>query len=266
MTTPLPTPRDTWCFDTERIGRHVLVYDRVDSTNTLGAALAAADEGADGLVLVANDQSAGRGQYGRTWVNRPGSSLLMSAVVRPPAGLRRPVVLTAWVAVAVAEAARELSGAQARLKWPNDLLVHGKKVCGILIELSSTAGGATVVAGLGLNLTQDADEFARAGLTGATSLGLVAGASIDARTAAAAVVRKLDAGYARLLAGEHAAAEADWKRLVGLLDRLVLVELVGGGTATGKLRDMGFDGLEVEGADGMIRVIVPESVAHIRAE
>src|SRR5436190_13637804 len=173
------TPRETWHFDTERIGRRVLVYDSLDSTNTRGAALAATDD-ADGLVLIADVQTAGRGQYGRVWQSRPGGSLLMSVVLRPPAELRRPVVLTAWAAVSVAEAVLALTGAQARIKWPNDLLVRGKKVCGILIEQTGTGGEVTTVAGIGLNLNQTADEFAQATLPDATSLGILTGGLIDA--------------------------------------------------------------------------------------
>ncbi|HEY1191014.1 MAG TPA: biotin--[acetyl-CoA-carboxylase] ligase, partial [Gemmata sp.] len=159
-----PAHRDTWHFGTEHIGRRVLVFDAIESTNSLGAELARRDESADGVVLIADHQLAGRGQYGRTWVSRPQSSLLMSAVLRTPPDLRRPVVLTAWAAVAVAEAVLTLTGAQARIKWPNDLLIRGKKVCGILIEQTSTGAGVTTVAGIGLNLTQTADEFAAANL------------------------------------------------------------------------------------------------------
>lgn len=264
MRGPPPTPRDVWRFGTEHLGRKVLVYDAVDSTNTLGAALAAADPDPHGLVLIADHQTAGRGQYGRTWVSRPGSSLLMSVVLRPPPELCRPVILTAWAAVAVAEAVFALTGAQARIKWPNDLLVRGQKVCGILIEQTSTGAGLTTVAGIGLNLTQTADEFARANLTGATSLHLLSGAPQDQRTAAEVVIRTLDTEYARLLAGERVAVEADWKWRVGLLGRQVTVELVGGTTAPGRLLDMSFDGLELADAAGGVRVIAPESVAHIR--
>src|SRR5262245_3613797 len=96
------TQREIWHFDTERIGRRVLVYDRVDSTNTLAATLAASED-TDGLVLIADEQTAGRGQYGRVWMSRPGSSLLLSVILQPPAELQRPVILTAWAAVSVAE-------------------------------------------------------------------------------------------------------------------------------------------------------------------
>ncbi|MBC8117784.1 MAG: biotin--[acetyl-CoA-carboxylase] ligase [Candidatus Saccharimonas sp.] len=260
------TPRETWHFDTERIGRRVLVYDHVDSTNTRGAALAETDEDADGLVLLADQQTAGRGQYGRVWQSRPGSSLLLSVVLRPPPLIRRPVGLTAWATVSMAEAILSLTGTQARIKWPNDLLIRGKKVCGILIEQSGTSGSVTTVVGIGLNLTQSADEFAQANLPDATSLGIVFGGPIDARPALAVVVRKLDLEYARLLAGENVALEADWKWRVGLLGRQVIIEHLGGEVTTGRLRDMSFDGLEVERADGYVHIVAPEVVLHIRPQ
>jgi BirA family biotin operon repressor/biotin-[acetyl-CoA-carboxylase] ligase len=190
----------------------------------------------------------------------------MSVVLRPPAELRRPVVVTAWVAVAVAEAVFALTGAQARIKWPNDLLVGGKKVCGILIEQSGTPGATVTVAGVGLNLTQTAEEFERANLPAATSLGIISGKAFDPRAAAEAVIRKLDSEYARLLAGERVAVEADWKWRVGLLGRQVEVELLGGGTAAGRLREMSFDGLELDNDHGFVTVVAPESVAHIRQQ
>ena len=258
------TPRETWHFETERIGRRVLVFDQLDSTNTRGAQLAEFDPDADGLVLIADQQTAGRGQYGRVWQSRPGSSLLMSVVFRPPAELRRPVVLTAWAAVSVAEAILALTGVQARIKWPNDLLVRGKKVCGILIEQSNTADGVVTVAGIGLNLTQTAEEFSQTALPDASSLGIVSGGLIDARTAAGVVIRRLDLEYARLLAGERVAVETEWKKRVGLLGRQVIVEHPGGVVTTGRLRDMAFDGLEVETADGFVRVIAPEAVSSLR--
>ena len=190
----------------------------------------------------------------------------MSVVLHPPPELRRPVMLTAWAAVSVAEAILALTGVQVRIKWPNDLLIRGKKVCGILIEQSSIAGGVTTVAGIGLNLSQTPDEFARATLPDATSLGMVSGGLIDARTAAESTIRKLDFEYARLMAGERVAMEADWKWRIGLLGRHVVIEHPDGGLTAGRLRDMAFDGLEIENSDGFVRVIAPESVSHIRQQ
>ncbi len=257
------TPCEVRHLGTTHVGRRVLVYDTVDSTNTRAAALAQADPDADGLVLIAGEQTAGRGQYGRVWHSRPGHSLLLSVILRPPPDLRRPVVLTAWAAVAIADAVYTLSGVQARIKWPNDLLVRGKKVCGILIEQSGTGSDLVTVAGIGLNLNQTAAEFAENGLPDATSVGILGGKSVDPLAAAEVVIRKLDAEYARLRGGERVAVEADWKWRVGLLGRPVRIELRGGEVADGRLRDMSFDGLEVETPDGFVRVIAPEAVSHV---
>ncbi len=254
----MPTPADVLRLDTRHVGRRVLVFDSVRSTNDVAAELAADPENA-GTVVIADHQTAGRGQYGRVWQSRPGTSLLMSVLLFPPEELKRPVVLTAWAAVGVAEAVRTLTGAQAKVKWPNDLLVHGKKVCGILIE----QGRGTVV-GVGLNLNQSAEDFAAAGLPEATSLSLAAAAAVDPRAAAVAVIRRLDEEYDRLLAGELVPLEADWKWRVGLLGRQVVAELADGSAVGGRLRDLTFAGVEVEVGDSAAEVLRPELVRQLR--
>jgi BirA family biotin operon repressor/biotin-[acetyl-CoA-carboxylase] ligase len=232
----------------------------LESTNSTAARLANGPDSIDGLALVARYQSAGRGQYGRVWQSRPGHSLLLSVALQPPRELCRPVILTALAAVAVAEAIYALTSIQARLKWPNDLLVHGKKVCGLLIEQHAS----TVVVGIGLNLLQRAEEFGAVGLPEATSLAMFGGRGIAVRAAAEAVLGRLDVGYARLLAGERISLEADWKWRIGLLGRQVEVEMMDGAVVEGRLHELGFNGLELEVADGLFRVIVPEAVAHLR--
>ncbi len=254
----MPTPADVLRLDTRHVGRRVLVFDSVRSTNDVAAELAADPENA-GTVVIADHQTAGRGQYGRVWQSRPGTSLLMSVLLFPPEELKRPVVLTAWAAVGVAEAVRTLTGAQAKVKWPNDLLVHGKKVCGILIE----QGRGTVV-GVGLNLNQSAEDFAAAGLPEATSLSLAAAAAVDPRAAAVAVISRLDEEYDRLLAGELVPLEADWKWRVGLLGRQVVAELADGSAVGGRLRDLTFAGVEVEVGDSAAEVLRPELVRQLR--
>ena len=253
------TPRDTRRLDTRHLGQSILLFDEVPSTNDLAAGFAG-DPNATGTVFVAEHQTNGRGQYGRLWQARPGTSLLLSVLLVPPAELRRPVILTAWAAVAIAEAIRELAGVQARIKWPNDLLIRGKKVCGILIEQS---GG--VVVGLGLNLNQTAAEFAEAGLTEATSLGIVAGKAIDPTVALETVVRRLDDEYDRLLAGERIPLESDWKWRIGLLGRQVRIEINDGTSRFGRLRDMSFDGVELETDEYAIDAIRPELIRGIAA-
>lgn len=251
------TPREEWSFDTRHVGRRVVVYAELPSTNTTAAELAADPENA-GTVVVADTQTAGRGQYGRVWQAPPGTSLLLSVLLFPPPACRRPVVLTALAAVAVAEAIRERTGLPAHIKWPNDLLVGDKKVCGILIEQA-----AGTVVGIGLNVNQSAADFAAAGLPDATSLAVAAGGWIDPAALLRAVVGRLDAGYARLVDGELAELEANWRWRIGLLGRQVTVEAADGGTLTGRLREMTFAGLELETGEGGFHAFRPESVRHV---
>src|SRR5205823_9975342 len=103
------TPTQEWTENRCRVGRRVLLYDWVESTNSLALELAG-DPASDGLVLVAREQTAGRGQHGRTWLSPAGSSVLLSAVVLPPPSLRRPAILTAWAAVPGCESIRETTG------------------------------------------------------------------------------------------------------------------------------------------------------------
>src|SRR5262245_26870605 len=140
--------RATWHLDTRRLGRQVFVYRRLDSTNSRAALLGEA--GSEGLAVLADEQTAGRGQHGRSWQAPPRSGVLLSVLLYPPEALARPAVLTAWAAVSVCETVRRLTGWQPRIKWPNDVLLHGKKVCGILIEQSQLAGRLAAVVGIGL--------------------------------------------------------------------------------------------------------------------
>ena len=249
----MSTPRETRHSDARHLGRTILLYRDVPSTNDLAASFA---EDHAGTVFVADHQSSGRGQYGRIWQAAPGTSLLMSVLLFPPPELRRPVILTAWAAVALGDAIRELAGAEARIKWPNDLLVGGKKVCGLLIEQA-----AGVVVGLGLNLNQTAEDFA--GLPDAASLAMIAGRTVERDAALEAVVRHLDAGYDRLMAGERLPLEGEWKRRIGLIGRTVRIDGADGASNFGRLRDMAFDGIELDDADGSVRVRKPESIRGI---
>jgi BirA family biotin operon repressor/biotin-[acetyl-CoA-carboxylase] ligase len=253
----MTAPRETWHLPTRRLGRRVLVYDRLDSTNTLAASLAD-DSANDGLVVVADQQTAGRGQHGRTWQSPAGSSVLLSVLCFPPPALRRPAVLTAWAAVAVCETVEYAAGVAATIKWPNDVLVSGRKVCGILTE----QGRGTVV-GVGLNVRQAAPDFIAAGLPHATSLAQHTEPPPAAADVARLLIERLDAYYDRLLAGDLATLEAAWRDRLGLLGEPVAAECVGG-TFRGRLLELGFDGLCLAPDDGPVRLLAPEAVQQLR--
>jgi len=249
-------PRQEWTLDTRRLGRRVLVYDRVDSTNIVAAALAE-DPANDGVAVLADEQTAGRGQYGRTWLAPPGASVLLSVLLFPPLPLRRPAVLTAWAAVAVCDVVRRTTGVPAKIKWPNDVLLRGRKVCGILIEQRRGT-----VAGIGLNVRQTAEELVRAGLTEATSLAQHAEAAPETAEVARLLVRQLDEDYDALCRGDLATLEACWKWHLGLLGRQVRARCLDG-IEQGRLVELGFDGARLRRPDGAEVVLAPESVLNL---
>ena len=251
------TPAEEWHLEGRHVGRRVLVYERVDSTNTLALALAQ-DAAADGLVLVAREQTAGRGQHGRTWLSPAGSSVLLSALVFPPPTLQRPAILTAWAAVSVCEAIGETAGLRATIKWPNDVLIEGRKVCGILIE---QRGGT--VAGIGLNVNQTPETFDAAALSEATSLAVAAGRLLDCEAVARLLIRRLDTEYRRLLDGEVGLLEASWRERLGLLDQTVTAEC-NDGDVSGRLLELGFAQVVLELPGGMVVRLVPEAIRHVR--
>lgn len=256
-------PTDEWRLDTRHIGRRALVFDRLDSTSNHAAALAN-DATNDGLVILAKEQTAGRGQHGRSWTCPPEAGVLMSVLLLPPAHLRRPALLTAWAAVSVCETVLELANVQARIKWPNDVLIRGQKVCGILIESRPLAGAELcVVAGIGLNVSQTPEMLAGTGLAEATSLAASAGHGLDWGETARVLIRHLDEEYGRLCAGDVATLESSWKWRVGLLGKQVAAECAEQ-THVGRLLDMGWDGLELE-LDGKQRLrLTPERVRQLR--
>jgi BirA family biotin operon repressor/biotin-[acetyl-CoA-carboxylase] ligase len=230
---------------TRHLGRRLLACESADSTNDLAAGLAA------GEAVLAREQTAGRGQHGRVWHCPPGAGLLLSARLDPPPEVRRPVLLTALVAVAVADAVHALAGFRPDLKWPNDLLAGGRKLCGILIEQR-----AVTVAGVGLNLRP-------VGLPGTASLADF-GADVSPEVAAEAVLVALDDRYIELIAGDPSDLEAAWRDRLGLVGRIAVADLHDGSTVVGRVDALGFDRVSLATPGGVVS-LAPERVRHIRA-
>lgn len=144
----------------------VMVESVVDSTNTRLKALAAAGAPA-GSALIAEEQTAGRGTQGRSFQSPRGEGLYLSVLLRPKASIEELLTLTGWTAVAVREAIEAASGAPAKIKWLNDIYLEGRKLCGILTELSLLGESGEpdyVVMGMGVNLNQTAQTFRAQGL------------------------------------------------------------------------------------------------------
>jgi BirA family biotin operon repressor/biotin-[acetyl-CoA-carboxylase] ligase len=247
------------------IGRRHIHLDATDSTNSRAAELAP-DPANAGTVITADIQTRGRGQHGRVWESPPGVNVLLSVLLFPPPVLRRPVVLTAFAATAVAETILQATGQPTRIKWPNDVLIDGKKICGILIEGGIVAAGAEphFIVGIGLNVNQSVADFARLGLTQATSLSMTLNRPVDVKAIAQLLIENLDAEYARLLNGELLALETRWCDRLALLGQPVTIELMDATERYGRLTEVNFGSLILDQSDGTRLQLVPEMIRHIR--
>jgi BirA family transcriptional regulator, biotin operon repressor / biotin---[acetyl-CoA-carboxylase] ligase len=163
------------------------------STNTVALEAAVAGE-PEGLVVVADHQTAGRGRLGRTWSAPAGTALLVSVLLRPPPPLMHPAVTA--VGCAAAAACTRVSGREPRLKWPNDLVVDDRKLAGVLAE--TTANMAAVVVGLGLNVNRPTDRPEEL-TTIAIDLEDLAGSTIDRDELLDVVLEELRARYDHLI-------------------------------------------------------------------
>ncbi len=252
----MKSPREVWVLPAQRLGHRVLVFDQLDSTNSYAAALAQ-DPANDGIAILAEEQTTGRGQQGRVWSAPRNASVLLSVLLFPPPELRRPAILTAWAAVAVCDLVRELSGITPRIKWPNDVLINGRKVCGILIEQ-----GQGVVVGIGLNIRQAEADFLAVGLPHATSLLIASGQSLAPPAVARRLLMQLDTSYHLLCTGDRVRLEASWCDYLGLLHQLVRVETADG-WCEGKLVELGLDGVVIQRREGDQVLLIPERVQHM---
>ena len=249
----------------------VEVVDRTSSTNAdlLDRALGGAPEG---VVLAAEEQSAGRGRMGRTWVSPPRAALTFSLLVRPAAV---PPARRGWLSllagVAVASAVTAVTGVQTRLKWPNDVLVGPAKLAGILAE----AAGDAIVVGVGLNVSAERGELPPPGpgALAATSLRIAASAldsaALDREPLLIAILADFERWYqAWYRAGgdpERSGLRTGYSRLSGTIGRRVLAELPGGQVLSGLAAGVDPDGrLLIRVPSGTVLPVAAGDVVHLR--
>ena len=241
-------------LETDRFGRSLRGVETVGSTNT-AAAEWARNGAPDGSVLVTEYQSAGRGRHGRTWTAKKGQNLMFSVVLRPALEADRLGLVTVAASVAVAEAIDPfVAPHRAALKWPNDVLLEGRKTCGMLLEssISGRQEAEVVVLGVGLNVNQA--TFPAALADTATSLRLVAGRAIPRAPLFARLLRRLEARYDAVqsrLPSEDDVRAAFHDRLASLGERATFRVADAEGPVTGVVQGITDTGaLRLETPDG----------------
>lgn len=240
--------------------RHIHHYFRIDSTNT--SAMRAGAEGApDGTVFLAEEQVGGRGRGGHSWTSEAGVGIYCSVMLRPAVPPLDVLILSMMAGVAVYEAVKQVTGVEADLRWPNDVMIGNRKFCGILTELNAEMSRVRhVVIGMGINVNQK--EFAEDLRPIATSLAVETGHPCSRVEVAAALLRSLDAEYKQFVSDPAEARKSIMRRFSErssyVLGTDVHVEEDGGydGETIG-LDDRGF--LRVQTSQG-IRVVLSGGV------
>ena len=179
-------------LETAWAGKTCLCFDTLDSTQNYGKELAGT-ENVHGTLIVADAQTAGKGRRGRVWQSPKGSSIFMSLCLEPKMRTDHAAGLTLVMALAAAEGIRETVGVCPQIKWPNDIVLNGRKICGILTEMIFKEGGYAVIIGTGINVnTEEFPEEIR-GIAG--SLKIETGKEISREALIASVMKYFEKYY-----------------------------------------------------------------------
>ncbi len=211
-------------LETRIVGRELVFFDETDSTNTRARELG--DQGhIEGTVVIADRQTAGKGRLGRVWASPAGVNLYTSVLLRPPILPFDGPQLTFISAVAVARAIRDISGLAPTVKWPNDVMLRGKKVAGLLNEMNAeTEGVRYIILGIGVNLNMETGQFPADLRYPATSVALEKGEMVSRLAFARTLYRYLDQLYLAYLDGGFEPIIRAWEELCDLVGRMVEVD------------------------------------------
>ena len=254
-----------WKLKAKVLGKEVLTYKKVDSTNDIAYELA--EKGLkEGSVILAEEQAKGKGRHGRTWLSPSGSGIYFSVILRPEIIPNEISKITLLAAVATAQAIREAAGLQAMIKWPNDILVNHKKVCGILTEMKAEQDGVDfIVIGIGINVNNPLKQLPK----GASSLAeelpsYRKGEQVSRIDLTKKLIEKLEEDYFLLKKDGFRPIMNEWKHLTDMLGSRVKVSLQNR-TFEGLAHDIDPDGALVVRRDaGTLERISSGDVTMIR--
>lgn len=215
-----------------------------------------AREGAsEGAIVVAEEQIQGRGRMGRPWHSPPQSGIWMSLILRPPISLSEASQITLLASVGVHQGIERVTGLPVKIKWPNDLMIRGKKVCGILTELRGEQDRVHyMVVGMGINVNTTENRWPTKLRSIATSLAIELGGAIHRATLISAILEELEEVYQNYLQHGFSAIQKNWEQAAGMLGKTIRAR-VHNGTITGVAERLNNNGaLLIRTAQGIVPV------------
>jgi BirA family biotin operon repressor/biotin-[acetyl-CoA-carboxylase] ligase len=241
---------------TKVIGRDIQVFEQTTSTNDVIEKLAR-DGVKEGVVVFAESQTKGRGRLGRKWMSPTHKGLWFSILLRPDLRPQEATQLTVASATALRRAIEFETGLKPEIKWPNDILIGGKKVAGILTELSAEVDRVKhIILGIGVDVNLDANEFPAELKKIATSLKIETGEAVSRAELAVAILRELDFDYARICARKFSEVADEWESHCATIGKNVTV-LIGDRKIRGRAESLDDDGaLRVRTEHGHLERII----------
>ena len=206
-------------LETQIIGRKIYVYNETSSTNDVALSLAE-KYNSEGIVILTEGQTKGRGRLGRTWFFLPQKCILCSIILKSNILSERLNLLTIGVSVAISKAIREVTSLLAYIKWPNDVIIKGKKVCGILAEKRKTKTGFIVI-GFGINVNLNKEDLPPDLCGKATSLKMECSKKVSRVELVQKVLFEIEKVYLYLEKGEGSLMFEEWKEMSSILGKQV---------------------------------------------
>ena len=223
------------------VGRDIRVFEETGSTNDVVEKLAR-DGVAEGVVVFAETQTKGRGRLGRKWVSPPRKGLWFSVLLRPELRPAAVTQLTVAAATALTRAIRKQTELQPQVKWPNDILIKGRKIAGVLTELSAELDRVKhVILGIGVDVNLTASDLPPEVRKLATSMRIESGRTYRRADLAAAILTELDRDYSRIREGDFGGIAEEWGRQCATLGQQVRIE-TGGRVLEGRAEALDQDG------------------------
>ncbi len=211
-------------FKGDIIGKKIIFYEVTTSTND--KAMEIGKSAVEGTVIIAEAQEQGRGRFDRIWISPPHVNLYFTVVLKPPFLPKEATLVTFMAAVAVVLAIRGYTGLNAVIKWPNDILIRGRKIAGILTEMKSDMDRVEYLAlGIGINVNMPLNMLPEDLKLSATSLGVEKGADVNRVELLGAILSKLEHWYKNLLRGEKSVLLNEWLHLDSTIGKEISVKI-----------------------------------------
>lgn len=246
-------------LNTKYIGRNIVYLDKTTSTNDIAKKLG--DEGEkEGLIVISEEQTKGRGRMGRKWSTHKGDAIAMTLLLRPNIPPKDAPSITPLLALSIVEGIKDATGIECGIKWPNDVVLDGKKLCGILTEMKLLGAKINyIAAGIGININQSVFEDEISDI--ATSLKRFSGLDLNRANILGEILNSLEKNYEKFKTNGISAFIKKLKKYSVLIGQRVKIELTSE-NIEGKVVDMGDEGsLIIIDDNGKLKKVISGEVS-----